>query len=101
MPPGPLLLAARAAARLACAAALEPLDLIVTVDTSIAHLAGAMGKEVWVLLPYAPDWRWMLHRDDSPWYPEMTLYRQTSPGDWPELFTRVRQALIRKLRSFG
>ena len=79
------------------AAALEPLDLIVTVDTSIAHLAGAMGKEVWVLLPYAPDWRWMLHRDDSPWYPEMTLYRQTSPGDWDEVFARVRGALAARI----
>jgi tetratricopeptide (TPR) repeat protein len=83
------------------AAVLRDLDLIITVDTSVAHFAGAMARPVWVLLPYAPDWRWMLRRDDCPWYPSMTLFRQTSPGDWPELFTRVRQALIRKLRSFG
>ena len=83
------------------AVVLRDLDLIITVDTSVAHFAGAMARPVWVLLPYAPDWRWMLRRDDSPWYPSMTLFRQTSPGDWPELFTRVRQALIRKLRSFG
>lgn len=81
------------------AAALRALDLVITVDTSVAHLAGAMARPVWVLLPYAPDWRWMLHRDDSPWYPSMTLFRQTSPGDWDEVFTRVRQALLRKLRG--
>ncbi|MEQ8603087.1 MAG: tetratricopeptide repeat-containing glycosyltransferase family protein [Marivibrio sp.] len=78
-------------------AAIEALDLVITVDTSIAHLAGAMGKEVWVVLPYAPDWRWMLHRDDSPWYPSMTLYRQTSPGDWDEVFARVRGALAGRI----
>ncbi|WP_420415996.1 tetratricopeptide repeat protein [Pacificispira sp.] len=80
------------------AAAIRALDLVITVDTSVAHLAGAMARPVWVLLPYAPDWRWMLHRDDSPWYPSMTLFRQTSPGDWSEVFSRVRHALIRKLR---
>jgi tetratricopeptide (TPR) repeat protein len=79
------------------AAAVEALDLVITVDTSIGHLAGAMGKEVWVLLPYAPDWRWMLHRDDSPWYPTMTLFRQTSPGDWEEVFQRVRRALSERI----
>ncbi len=83
------------------AATIRALDLVITVDTSVAHLAGAMARPVWVLLPYAPDWRWMLHRDDSPWYPSMTLFRQTSPGDWSEVFSRVRQALIRKLRSSG
>lgn len=83
------------------AAAIRELDLVITVDTSVAHLAGAMARPVWVLLPYAPDWRWMLHRDDSPWYPSMTLFRQTSPGDWNEVFTRIRQALIRKLRSLA
>ncbi|MCR9220562.1 MAG: tetratricopeptide repeat-containing glycosyltransferase family protein [Alphaproteobacteria bacterium] len=79
------------------AAAVQALDLIVTVDTSVAHLAGALGKPVWVLLPYAPDWRWMLHRDDSPWYPTMTLFRQTSPGDWDEVFQRVRGALAERI----
>lgn len=81
------------------ATALRSLDLVITVDTSVAHLAGAMARPVWVLLPYAPDWRWMMHRDDSPWYPSMTLFRQTSPGDWEEVLTRVRHALIRKLRA--
>jgi len=63
------------------------------VDTSVAHLAGALGRPVWVLLPFAPDWRWQLSRQDSPWYPTMTLYRQTSPGDWPELMDRVAAGL--------
>ena len=56
-------------------------------------VAGALARPVWVLLPFAPDWRWQLRRDDSPWYPNMTLFRQTSPGDWSETFHRVRAAL--------
>ncbi len=64
------------------AADLLHIDLLITVDTMLAHLAGALGKPVWVLLPYAADWRWMLGRRDSPWYPTMKLFRQTSPGDW-------------------
>lgn len=75
------------------AALMQDLDLIITVDTSVAHLAGALGRPVWVLLPFAPDWRWQLSRQDSPWYPTMTLYRQTSPGDWPELMDRVGAGL--------
>lgn len=75
------------------AAAVMNLDLIVTVDTMLAHLAGALGKPVWVLLAYVPDWRWMLGRDDTPWYPSMRLFRQTSPGDWPGVVDRVVAAL--------
>jgi Flp pilus assembly protein TadD len=75
------------------AAALKSLDLIITVDTAIAHLAGAMGVLVWVLLPYASDFRWMLSRDDSPWYPSMRLWRQSEPGDWSGVFDRLAQAI--------
>lgn len=64
------------------AALISNLDLVVSVDTSVAHLAGALGRPVWMLTPYAPDWRWMLERRDTPWYPSMRLYRQHSPHDW-------------------
>lgn len=64
------------------AALLDVLDLLLTVDTSVAHLAGALGHAAWVLLPFAPDWRWQLEREDSPWYPTLRLYRQRRPGDW-------------------
>jgi tetratricopeptide (TPR) repeat protein len=77
------------------AAIVANLDLIVTVDTSVAHLAGAMGKAVWVLLPYVPDWRWLLGRQDSPWYPSMRLFRQRTRGDWAEVLQRVAVALQR------
>ncbi|MDP6598300.1 MAG: tetratricopeptide repeat protein [Candidatus Poribacteria bacterium] len=75
------------------AAAIQQLDLVITVDTSVAHLAGALGKAVWIVLPYVPDWRWLLDRDDSPWYPSMRLFRQTQAGDWPGVFSRVSEAL--------
>jgi hypothetical protein len=70
-------------------AAIMSLDLVITVDTMVAHLAGALGKPVWVLLPYEADWRWMLDRDDSPWYPTMRLFRQDETRDWTPVVARV------------
>ena len=75
------------------AALISQLDLVITVDTSVAHLAGALGKPVWVLLPKVPEWRWMLDRPDSPWYPTMRLWRQTAAGDWTSLVRRVAAEL--------
>jgi len=75
------------------AALLAHLDLVIAVDTSIIHLAGAMNKPVWVMLPFAPDWRWMLWRDDSPWYPSMRLFRQQARGRWDDVIARIAAAL--------
>ena len=75
------------------AALVMQLDLVITVDTSVAHLAGALGKPVWLLLPFAPDWRWMMNREDSPWYPTARLFRQTERGDWAGVMDRVCRAL--------
>jgi len=71
------------------AAVIENLDLVISIDTSVAHLAGAMGRPVWVLLKSDADWRWLLDRQDSPWYPTMRLFRQSRPGDWNDVFSRV------------
>jgi hypothetical protein len=76
------------------AAAIEGLDLTITIDTATAHLAGALGKPVWTLLDHLPDWRWMTQRLDSPWYPTMRLYRQERPGDWTEVLKRVERDLF-------
>ena len=75
------------------AAVIAMLDLVIAVDTSVAHLAGAMGKAVALLVPFSPDWRWLLDRTDSPWYPSMRLFRQTAIGDWGGPIGRVRQEL--------
>ena len=75
------------------AAALATLDLLITVDTSVAHLAGALGRPVWLLLPFAPDWRWLLKREDTPWYPTMRLFRQPTPGDWKSVVAKLVEAL--------
>ena len=75
------------------AAAIENLDLIVAIDTSVAHLAGAMGKSTYLLLPQVPDWRWLLDCDDSPWYPTLRLFRQEKAGDWGPPLTRIARCL--------
>jgi hypothetical protein len=81
------------------AALIKNLDLVISVDTAVAHLAGAVGKPVWTLLPFVPDWRWMLHREDSPWYPTMKLFRQPSLGDWGSVIERVKEELIALVMS--
>ena len=76
------------------AAIIANLDLVISVDTAVAHLAGSLGKPVWNLLYSSPDWRWLQNRDDSPWYPSMRLFRQTRPNDWAGVFEQVKKALI-------
>jgi hypothetical protein len=75
------------------AAVMKCCDLVITSDTAVAHLAGALGVRTWVALKYVPDWRWMLDREDSPWYPTMRLFRQASDGDWRGVFDAIEQAL--------
>jgi ADP-heptose:LPS heptosyltransferase len=75
------------------AAVMQSLDLIVSCDTSVAHLAGALGRPVFVMLKKIPDWRWLLDRDDSPWYPTMRLFRQRERGDWSDVMDRVGAAI--------
>jgi ADP-heptose:LPS heptosyltransferase len=77
------------------AAVISQLDLVICVDTAVAHLAGALGKPVWILLSFVPDWRWMLEREDSPWYPTARLFRQQKPGDWEGVFDRVKNSFTR------
>ena len=74
---------------------ISTLDLIITVDSCVAHLAGALGKPVWVLLPYAPDWRWLLDREDSPWYPTARLFRQNESREWPHSISQVCEQVHR------
>ena len=78
------------------AAIMQSLDLVITSDTSIAHLAGGLGVPVWVALSFVPEWRWLRDRDDSPWYPTVRLFRQPQPGDWPGLFADMQSALSRQ-----
>lgn len=80
----------------ATAGLIAQLDLVITVDTSVAHLAGAMGKPVWILIPFDPDWRWMLGREDSPWYSGVRLFRQTKPYDWTEIL-KIMAGEVEKL----
>ena len=77
------------------AAIMQQLDLVITSDTAIAHLGGALGVPTWIALNYIPDWRWLLSRTDSPWYPSVRLFRQTALGDWPSVFREIRTALER------
>ncbi|MDQ6664419.1 MAG: ADP-heptose--LPS heptosyltransferase, partial [Acidobacteriota bacterium] len=78
---------------LEAAQAIADLDLVISVDTMIPHLAGALGKPVWILLHYHSDWRWMLDRSDSPWYPTMRIFRQPAPGDWGSVIEQVKREL--------
>jgi ADP-heptose:LPS heptosyltransferase len=75
------------------AALISTLDLVIAVDTSVAHLAGALGKPVWLMVPFAPDFRWLLDREDTPWYPKMRLFRQSRAGDWDGVIARIGEAL--------
>lgn len=83
------------------AAIIANLDLVITSDTALAHLAGGLGAPVWVVLPHAADWRWLLDRDDSPWYPSMRLFRQPRPGDWDSVFASVGDALRSTMASWA
>jgi tetratricopeptide (TPR) repeat protein len=82
------------------AAMLSCLDLVISVDTSVAHLAGALAREAWILLPHAPDYRWLLDRDDSPWYPTARLFRQSAARDYAEVLDRVRAELDARVAGF-
>jgi Flp pilus assembly protein TadD len=81
------------------AAAIAGLDLVICVDTAVCHLAGALGKPAWVLVPFIPDWRWLLDRDDTPWYPTLRLFRQKTRNDWAPVIARVREALKEKTQA--
>ena len=76
------------------AAVMMSLDLVISVDTSLAHLAGALGRPVWIALQRVPDWRWLLEREDTPWYPTARLFRQRAAGEWDEVFARMAAELV-------
>jgi len=81
------------------AALMMELDLIISVDTAAAHLAGALGRRIWTLLPFVPDWRWGLESGTVPWYPTMRLFRQPALGDWEPVIGRVKEELDREARG--
>jgi tetratricopeptide (TPR) repeat protein len=83
------------------AAVMQKLDLVISADTAIAHLAGALGRPFWVALKHVPDWRWLLDREDSPWYPSCRLFRQRTPGDWDNVFSRMEAEIHRQLAPTG
>jgi hypothetical protein len=83
------------------AAVIANLDLVISVDTAVAHLAGALARPVWLLLPYVPEWRWLLERDDSPWYPTMHVFRQRKAGDWGGLVGQLTEVLSAWCRHQG
>jgi Glycosyltransferase family 9 (heptosyltransferase) len=83
------------------AALISNLDLVISVDTSVAHLAGALAKSVWIMLPFIPDWRWLLDRDDSPWYPTARLFRQDNSRAWESVIVRIHAALQDFLRNYA
>jgi len=88
-----------AEALLDTAAVMKHLDLVISVDTALAHLAGALAVPVWVAMPLAPDWRWLLDREDTPWYPTMRLFRQQKLADWTQVISRIANALHEKLTA--
>ena len=81
------------------AALIAQMDLVISVDTSVAHLTGALGKPLWLLLPFHPDFRWLRDRDDSPWYPTAKLFRQTTDGDWDGVVARIANQLEMKFAA--
>ena len=83
------------------AALIEQLDLVISVDTAVAHLAGALGKPVWLLSRYESEWRWMLQRADSPWYPTMRIFRQSARGNWDAVMEAITAALSHVIKESG
>jgi hypothetical protein len=79
------------------AAAIMQLDLVISIDTAVAHLAGALGKPVWIMLSHQQDWRWLRHGSSTPWYPSAKLFRQTSPNDWTDVIDAVKFELDRRI----
>ena len=81
------------------AAQISALDLVISISNTTVHMSGALGKKVWTLLPYVPDWRWMLKREDTPWYPNMKLFRQSQMHDWRDVFQRVSLTLELNIKT--